>query len=661
MGSKARTTSLPTIDDSLHPGVLAAFQFEQRSKKSGWYTSPIAAPFKSAVQARVKRGDTPQVASLLSQAEVCLDHSYLAGGYGAAVEILEQAHEIATEHFEVQYLLIWTLERLAVEVQDIAITSRMRLPAANLIEHCDPSASDKHRRAVAFACYATASLILNNANSDSEADKALALGKKAHELRGDAKFLETIETRCLGRKALLRGIAGDAEGFEELGQAVRNFSESPLGPEVMHPTFVAYLRERGLKKADAYVNAYGWRGVLGRAALARTQLAKGASADSSDFESFIKLGDVAGIELYLKHSDFRASSSEKEDFLKTSVSEGTLATTEFLVEHGFPPYQGLMNHVTRVDIAQYLKDQGFVANAEALTSSVRGGYREVVRFFVSLGVDPNKKAKGKSAVDMARKAGDKELLEILSSEPVTLGLDLSFVRKALKSNVSFYKKHPLGNHDLAIQVEHLVEAAKVRGVESLDELVAFIFDQGQHDVAWVFAHAAAEHFTSGEVHKSVSNKAAFIIGDVRLEGNLDFSHPIIIAGDLRVTGSIIDGEPDSMLIVSGKVEARNIVSDGSFFVAGDMTADEVIFGHYNHGTLAVGGRVKGRAVVMDDHHFECKAKPETALFVADARQLEDKEREALVKAFGDECLADDYINDRFFIDGARQGKTLFRG
>lgn len=80
----------------------------------------------------------------------------------------------------------------------------------------------------------------------------------------------------------------------------------------------------------------------------------------------------------------------------------------------------------------------------------------------------------------------------------------------------------------------------------------------------------------------------------------------IIDGNLQVSGSIINEEGDygPGLYVKGDVQCRSLLIGGSpVYIAGDVTAEEVIMLHYNHGWMKCAGLFTAPVMIVEDYHF----------------------------------------------------------
>ncbi|GAA2825106.1 hypothetical protein RMN57_04560 [Kitasatospora sp. CM 4170] len=86
-----------------------------------------------------------------------------------------------------------------------------------------------------------------------------------------------------------------------------------------------------------------------------------------------------------------------------------------------------------------------------------------------------------------------------------------------------------------------------------------------------------------------------------LPEDLDHDIALIVDGDLVVHGFLDDYVSGiGLLVVLGDLVVRDLVSRGSVYVAGDLRAEGIVYGHYNDFTFEVGGAVHGRALVLAD-------------------------------------------------------------
>ncbi|SDH41245.1 leucine-rich repeat domain-containing protein [Chitinophaga filiformis] len=106
-------------------------------------------------------------------------------------------------------------------------------------------------------------------------------------------------------------------------------------------------------------------------------------------------------------------------------------------------------------------------------------------------------------------------------------------------------------------------------------------------------------------------------GDVAFNGALDtYKHctaakddiyGIIVDGNLTVKGVIFQPDVDSgeHLLVTGNLHAQSInKGGGEFYIKGNLTAEQTIYGYYNHGRLTVEGNTQAVAILADDHSFK---------------------------------------------------------
>jgi hypothetical protein len=165
-------------------------------------------------------------------------------------------------------------------------------------------------------------------------------------------------------------------------------------------------------------------------------------------------------------------------------------------------------------------------------------------------------------------------------------------------------------------------------------------------------------------------------GDLHVPGDLDLTreriHLLVVLGDLLVDGAYGDGDdPESFLLVTGDMRARDVVTAGWLEVHGDLSTDRLI-GDYNDCGAHIGGDVRTRLFYGEEHHFAIGgalhadavlgrprleiATPPAAIALDDPRLLEHVDRD-LLRVF------DDHDGDGApiaFLDGFRDFRELKR-
>jgi hypothetical protein len=94
----------------------------------------------------------------------------------------------------------------------------------------------------------------------------------------------------------------------------------------------------------------------------------------------------------------------------------------------------------------------------------------------------------------------------------------------------------------------------------------------------------------------------------------------IINGNLQVQGNIINEEGDygPALYVKGNVECRSLLIGGApVHITGDVTAEEVIMLHYNHGWMKCPGIFTAPVMIAEDYHFVPDRKHISAFYYND--------------------------------------------
>lgn len=132
---------------------------------------------------------------------------------------------------------------------------------------------------------------------------------------------------------------------------------------------------------------------------------------------------------------------------------------------------------------------------------------------------------------------------------------------------------------------------------------------------------------------------------------------VVVDGDLQVDGLIGNRNDDSAtgLHVLGDLRARNMVVGGQeIYVTGNLTVDELFWGHYNHGMLTVKGGVLARVFVETDEYYVAVAGG-----IETRRHIKDFDNEAFASAleevFVPDCIFSYEFNDEQRADLDRDG------
>lgn len=97
--------------------------------------------------------------------------------------------------------------------------------------------------------------------------------------------------------------------------------------------------------------------------------------------------------------------------------------------------------------------------------------------------------------------------------------------------------------------------------------------------------------------------ASFILDTDSMEKGIE---GYIITGNLEVKGNIINEEGDygPALYVAGNVTCQSLLIGGApVHINGNVTAEEVIMLHYNHGWMKCPGRFTAPVMIVEDYHF----------------------------------------------------------
>ncbi len=98
-------------------------------------------------------------------------------------------------------------------------------------------------------------------------------------------------------------------------------------------------------------------------------------------------------------------------------------------------------------------------------------------------------------------------------------------------------------------------------------------------------------------------------GDLTIAGDLDLriegAWILVVLGDLTVGGAYSDSDdPESFLLVTGAMRARDVVTAGWLEVHGNLDVANHLIGDYNDCSAYVGGDVRAGLLYPEEHSFE---------------------------------------------------------
>jgi hypothetical protein len=164
--------------------------------------------------------------------------------------------------------------------------------------------------------------------------------------------------------------------------------------------------------------------------------------------------------------------------------------------------------------------------------------------------------------------------------------------------------------------------------------------------------------------------------DLRIPGDLDLTQEraylLVVLGDLVVDGMYGDSDhPESFLLVTGSMRARDVVTVGWLEVHGDLSTERLI-GDYNDCSAYIGGDVRTGLFYGEEHHFTIGgalsanavigqprleiATPPAVIDIDDLRMLDHFDRD-LLRVFDDH---DDNGNTLTYVDGFDDFRELKR-
>jgi hypothetical protein len=137
--------------------------------------------------------------------------------------------------------------------------------------------------------------------------------------------------------------------------------------------------------------------------------------------------------------------------------------------------------------------------------------------------------------------------------------------------------------------------------------------------------SASETLAAGDLDEPLC-----VHGNVVVNGNLRVVCPLVVTGSLTVTGVLRDCGPDSVVVIGEDLNCGSLFTDGDFFVGNQITAADVVYGHYNDNSL-IAKSTKARLVIEDDHDFQTAVEA-TWHFDIDDYQADDPELRRILVA-----------------------------
>ncbi len=97
---------------------------------------------------------------------------------------------------------------------------------------------------------------------------------------------------------------------------------------------------------------------------------------------------------------------------------------------------------------------------------------------------------------------------------------------------------------------------------------------------------------------------------------------LVVEGDLQIDGCYRDyHHPETLISVTGSVYARNMVTSGSLFVAGNLEVIGSLVGDRNSCAAEVGGNLVARFFYPENHHFTVHGKIDVSCAVGSYHRL----------------------------------------
>ncbi|GEN05865.1 Ankyrin repeat-containing protein [Myxococcus fulvus] len=155
-------------------------------------------------------------------------------------------------------------------------------------------------------------------------------------------------------------------------------------------------------------------------------------------------------------------------------------------------------------------------------------------------------------------------------------------------------------------IEQVLKGLELQGATSWDELAAAL--QGEFPWTVMAIVELVRDVLPAEAQTPGFKKAPrFVRGNLVVKGDVHLDAPLLVTGDLTVSGVLRNAGLEGLLAVGGTLRVSGLDTDGEVIVGEDVEA-QVVWGHGNDASLRVGGVLKAEVVIEDDHDVQAKVK-----------------------------------------------------
>jgi len=145
-------------------------------------------------------------------------------------------------------------------------------------------------------------------------------------------------------------------------------------------------------------------------------------------------------------------------------------------------------------------------------------------------------------------------------------------------------------------------------------------------------------------------------GDLQVNGDFKVDEQgallLIVQGDLDVSGLFQDWSEFGILIVTGNLRARDIVTSGNLRVGKNLEAEKAVIGDYNDGGAGIGGNLTCKLFFPSDHSFAVDGEIQADHII----EIDDDAKE-LIELFGADFEdSDGQFNFEKLLADSRSGK-----
>jgi len=150
-------------------------------------------------------------------------------------------------------------------------------------------------------------------------------------------------------------------------------------------------------------------------------------------------------------------------------------------------------------------------------------------------------------------------------------------------------------------------------------------------------------------------RAAGYIDDFVHDGSLVLDLPVMVSGDIRIKGALVDGDAGEFIFAGGSIVADALITEFDCIAGEDIIVRDFIWGNYNDHLLVACGSLGTPLLVLTDHGC-CATHTHTGHYV------QDPDADTLAELFVAEVMLPDGegLDRQALTDGLVQDQPVLR-